>query len=182
MPRRRFSSLLIALGAVLLLASLGQFGYLLLRQHQLRQQWNRGSVSAAGIAQSSRGLRLLIPSIGLDDVVVRGTSYADLLAAPGLLEGSPLPAVGGNTVIAGHRDTFFRHLGELRPGAAIFLRQGARQFAYQVIARAIVKPTQTAVLANTPSPRLTLVTCYPIDWFGPAPDRLVITAALASSQ
>ncbi|HVA63930.1 MAG TPA: class D sortase [Terriglobales bacterium] len=182
MHRRRISLLLIALGTVLLLASLGQFGYMLLRQHQLRQQWNRSSAADVAAPSVPRGLRLQIPSIGLDDVVVGGTSYADLLAAPGLLEGSPLPAAGGNTVIAGHRDTFFRHVGDLRPGAAIFLRQGARVFAYQVTSRAIIKPTQTAVLANTPQSRLTLVTCYPPYWLGPAPDRLVITAALASSQ
>ncbi|HUX66922.1 MAG TPA: class D sortase [Terriglobales bacterium] len=174
-PRRLLDTLVIACGFFLLLASLGQFGYMLLRQHQLRQQWDHRT--AAPGAPAARGLRLQIPSIGLDDVVVRGTSYADLLAAPGLLAGSPLPANGGNTVIAAHRDTFFRHLAELRPGAAIFLRQGPRLFAYRVAARAIVKPTDTAVLANTPQPRLTLITCYPTYWLGPAPDRLVVTAA-----
>lgn len=184
MFRQRLSSLLLILGIALLVASLCQYGYMALRQRGLRQQWNAMKAPGHGTASvaAERGMRLIIPSIHLDDAVVRGTTYEDLLVAPGLLEGSPLPAAGGNTVIAGHRDTFFRRVAELSPGAEIVVLSGGREFDYQVTGREIAKPNQTSVLAATRYPQLTLVTCYPTYWIGPAPERLIIQAAQVASR
>ncbi|MGH9393906.1 MAG: class D sortase [Terriglobales bacterium] len=182
---RWLGTILLLAGIALILASLGQYGYMWVRQHQLRQRWQHINtpVQAAGqvrAASADSPLRLLIPSIHLDDVVVRGTSYEDLLVAPGLLEGSPLPG-GGNTVIAGHRDTFFRHVSDLGPGDAIEVRSGGQEFDFVVTGQAIVQADQVSVLANTAAPRLTLVTCYPTYWIGPAPKRLIVEAELAAS-
>lgn len=180
MRRRNASSILVAAGLALVVASLGQYGFMIYRQHQLRQQWN--AINApVGVGKASlvpQGVRLIIPRIQLDDAVVRGTTYEDLLVAPGLLEGSPLPGAGGNTVIAGHRDTFFRHVADLHAGDTIVVRSGGAEYDYQVIKREIVKPTETSVLDSTAQPELTLVTCYPTYWIGPAPDRLIVQAAL----
>jgi len=184
--RRRISSGLLILGALLLVASLGQYGFMFWRQHQLQRQWNSintpaGARSAAdqpaGHPVSEAGLHLIIPGIHLNEVVVRGTSYEDLLVAPGWLDGSPAPGAG-NTVIAGHRDTFFRHVANLAPGDAIEVEHSGRDYTYQVTSRRIVQPTDTEVLDNTPQPELTLVTCYPTYWIGPAPERLIVQAAL----
>ena len=187
MLRRHISSGLLILGAVLLAVSLGQYGFMLWRQHQLQRQWN--SINTPAGQQPAPGrpgnaaelrlaeLRLIVPSIHLNDVVVRGTSYEDLLVAPGWLDGSPAPGAG-NTVIAGHRDTFFRHVADLEIGDAIEVDKGGRSYDYQVTSRRIVRPTDTGVLANTPQPELTLVTCYPTYWIGPAPERLIVQAAL----
>lgn len=174
---------MLVAGTALLGASLGQVGYMLVRQHQLRRAApgpGRPLSQAAG--NPSGPLRLVIPSIGLDDAVVRGTSYTDLLAAPGLLEGSPLPSAGGNTVIAGHRDTFFRHVSDLRPGASIVLWQGDHDYQYRVASRDVISPALTSVLANTYPSRLTLVTCYPTYWIGPAPNRLIVVATRVARQ
>lgn len=173
---RWFGLALVVLGALLLLASLGQYGFMTWRQHELRQQWSRNRATMSRPVGPADALRISIPSIHLDDAVVRGTSYEDLLVAPGLLEGSPLPARGGNTVIAGHRDTFFRHVAGLRKGDVIVLHSGAREFDYRVVNRVVVAPSDTAVLGPTVLPRLTLITCYPTYWIGPAPDRLVVQA------
>lgn len=177
---RRLGLGLVVLGVGLLAASLGQYGFMSWRQHELRQQWNALNRPApTHAAAAASGLRLRIPSIYLDDAVIRGTSYEDLLVAPGLLEGSPLPAQGGNTVIAGHRDTFFRRLADLQLGNAIQLTSGGREYDFRVTNRQIVAPTDVSVLAATSSPRLTLITCYPTYWIGPAPDRLVVQAGRA---
>lgn len=188
----------MVLGATLLLVSLGQYGYMMLRQHQLRQQLElqyqqldrplppgaAGERQAAYARTPTRGpraedadLRLVIPAIHMDDAVVHGTSYNDLLVAPGLLAGSPLPAEGGNTVIAGHRDTFFRQVADLHAGDFVELDSGGQAYEYEVTGREIVSPSDTAVLDNTPRAELTLVTCYPTYWIGPAPKRLIVTAA-----
>ncbi len=124
--------------------------------------------------------RLVIPKIALDDMVVHGTSYRDLLAGPGLLKGAPEPGAPGNSVIAGHRDTFFRHVADLVPGDTIFVARNGRELQFVVRMKRIVKPAQTEVLQSSPesrlTPELTLVTCYPTDWIGPAPKRLIVTA------
>src|SRR6185312_13656873 len=154
-----FSSWLVIIGIVLLGSSLGQYGYMAWGQRHLRQQWNAINTPSGSTQPATSkvgGLRLIIPSIQLDDAVIRGTTYEDLLVAPGLLEGSPLPDAGGNTVIAGHRDTFFRHVADLQPGAEIRVRSGGTEYDYQVTKREIVKPTQTSVLDSTPHPQLTL--------------------------
>src|SRR6185437_11600377 len=100
MGRRWISTALLVLGAALLIASLGQYGYMMLRQ-QLNSPATTHAPRAktAALPEGGAPMRLIIPSIQLDDVVVRGTSYEDLLAAPGWLEGTPLPGQG-NTEIA----------------------------------------------------------------------------------
>ena len=68
--------------------------------------------------------RLVIPSIGLDQVVVQGTDTADLREGPGHYPSTPYPGQPGNVAIAGHRTTYahpFYDLNELVPGDTIEL-------------------------------------------------------------
>jgi sortase A len=44
----------------------------------------------------------------------------------------------------------------------------------------IVKPTDVSVLKQTEDPTLTLITCYPTYYIGPAPERLVVFSKLVS--
>jgi sortase A len=44
----------------------------------------------------------------------------------------------------------------------------------------IVKPTDVSVLKQSEEPTLTLITCYPTYYIGPAPERLVVTSKLVS--
>ena len=58
-----------------------------------------------------------IPALQLDQIVVQGTSAADLMKGPGLMPGSALPGSPGNAVIAGRRVTFggpFGAIGKLQ--------------------------------------------------------------------
>jgi sortase A len=45
-----------------------------------------------------------------------------------------------------------------------------------VLETKIVEPTAVEVLAPTPSATLTLITCYPFHYVGPAPRRFVVRA------
>ena len=89
---------------------------------------------------------------------------------------SALPGSAGNVVIAGHRDTFFRHVHSLRYGDNIYLSKGSDQFHYVVVARKIVEPNDVSVLRNAKYGELTLITCYPSHAIGPAPLRLIVVA------
>lgn len=177
--RVRLSTGFFFLAGVLLALCLGQYGYMVYEQHALSRELAaaaRAHAAKPAMPVSVWPMRLVIPSIHLDDAVVAGTDYRDLLAGPGLLVGSPPPGDLGNSVIAGHRDTFFRHVADLRPGDTLFVQHSGATFEFTVMHRIIVKPTQISVLEPTPQAQLTLVTCYPTYWVGPAPKRLIVQA------
>ena len=73
--------------------------------------------------------------------------------------------------IAGHRDTFFRNLETIHIGDTITLRTLRGVYQYKVDSTAVVDPSQTEVLKPSGAPTLTLVTCYPFHFIGPALKR-----------
>jgi sortase A len=120
--------------------------------------------------------RLEIARLGLVAMVDEGTTPRVLERAVGHLESTARPGEAGNCVLAGHRDTFFRRLGGIRVGDVVRLTSLDGQWEYRVSAREVVSPRRTDLLRDTASPTLTLVTCYPLRWIGPAPMRLVVRA------
>ncbi len=122
--------------------------------------------------------RIEVPRLDLSAMVMEGTSTRVLFRGVGHLTESELPGTAGNVVLAGHRDTFFRPLEHVRAGDVIRLTTVTGSFAYRVDTISIVEPTQTEVLAPTAEPVLTLVTCYPFRFIGPAPKRFIVRAVL----
>ena len=126
--------------------------------------------------------RLRIPSIDLDVTVVEGTRELDLLKAPGHLLASGPPGGPGNCVIAGHRDLHFRKLGRLRRGDEVELESGGAVARYRVESAKVAAPTEHRLLDSRNGPLLTLITCYPFGYVGPAPLRYVVQARLTTSD
>jgi sortase A len=120
--------------------------------------------------------QLEIPRIHMSAVVAEGTSPGVLRQAVGHAPGTALPGQPGNITLAAHRDTFFRHLGDVRWGDVIDLKESGHEYRYQVRFTAVVGPKDTWVLEPTGKETLTLLTCYPFHFVGPAPDRFVIRA------
>ncbi len=120
--------------------------------------------------------RLEIPRLGLSAIVREGAGPRTLRLAVGHVPGTALPGEAGNICLAAHRDGFFRGLGALRAGDAVRLTTRTGRYDYRVGAARVVGPNDTAVLSPTRRPTLTLVTCYPFAWIGPAPRRYVVTA------
>lgn len=120
--------------------------------------------------------RLEIPRIGLSVVVLEGSDTSTLRLGVGRLRNSSLPGEPGNVVLAGHRDTFFRSLREIRQGDRISLRTAQGTFPYTVEWTSVVNANETRVLLPTSSPALTLVTCYPFYYIGSAPQRFIVRA------
>jgi sortase A len=85
-------------------------------------------------------------------------------------------------VIAGHRDTHFRLLKNVRQGDQIEIETAAGAFIYRVSGLSIVTPGNTASLGPSGQPVLNLITCYPFYFAGPAPQRYVVHAALMASR
>ena len=120
--------------------------------------------------------RMDIPRLGVSVAVLQGTSSRMLRRGVGHIEGTPLPGEAGNIGIAGHRDTFFRELKDVRRDDEIEFQTAAGLFRYQVDWVKVVAPDDTSVLTPSTEATLTLVTCYPFYFVGPAPSRFVVRA------
>ncbi|MGD0791897.1 MAG: class D sortase [Terriglobales bacterium] len=92
------------------------------------------------------------------------------------MPGTPLPGQPGNVALAGHRDTFFRALRNIGKGDEITLETLSGLYRYRVDSTKVVDPGETRVLDNSNDAILTLVTCYPFSFVGPAPKRFVVRA------
>lgn len=119
--------------------------------------------------------RLRIPKLSLDEIVLEGVGDNELNAGPGHLTGSAFPGENGNSVISAHRDRHFSRLGALQVGDTLFTDTGWSETKWIVVARRVVAADAPA-LYRTRDATLTLTTCWPIRYFGSAPDRLIITA------
>jgi len=120
--------------------------------------------------------RLEIPRLGVSMVVAEGTDETTLRRAGGHIHGTALPGSHGNVGIAGHRDTLFRPLRNIRKNDVILLTTLAGEYRYRVITTEIVSPSDVEVLSSDGQEVLTLVTCYPFYFIGPAPDRFIVHA------
>src|SRR4030095_2824733 len=120
--------------------------------------------------------RVDIPRIGITAIVAQGSDAKTLRRAVGHITSTALPAGPGNCALAGHRDTFLRGLGAVRVNDVIRIVTLERTFTYQVEWSAVVEPRRVDVLDPTTDRSLTLVTCYPFEFVGHAPQRFVVRA------
>lgn len=120
--------------------------------------------------------RIEIPRLGVDALVAEGVDAATLRVAVGHVPDTAFPDELGNVALAGHRDTVFRPLRELQPGDSVTVTTPLGVFSYEVDQIRIVAPHETEVIAPVPERVLTLVTCYPFGYVGPAPQRYVVRA------
>lgn len=123
--------------------------------------------------------RLDIPRLHLSLPILDNDDPKSLELSVGHIPGtSPIGSLG-NAAIAGHRDTAFRPLRNIRIGDRIEINTG-EQTTYVVRTISIVAAADTSLLRESSSPLLTLVTCYPFNYVGPAPRRFVIQAQMTA--
>lgn len=120
--------------------------------------------------------RIQIQQLGLEAIVVEGDSPGVLQRAVGHVPKTRLPGQFGNVVLAGHRDSFFRSLRLIRPHDIITFSTPNRDFQYEVESTAVVASNAVSVLQPSARSQLTLITCYPFKYIGPAPYRFVVVA------
>jgi sortase A len=117
-----------------------------------------------------------VPRLQLKAIIVQGDSHTILRRAVGHVPETALPGTIGNVVLAGHRDTFFRPLRNIRLGDSITVQTSTGTFQYLVESTEVVPATAMEILNATPGHSLTLITCFPFDYIGPAPKRFVVRA------
>ena len=117
-----------------------------------------------------------IDRIGMRAVISQGESDAVLRVGAGHLIDTPWPGQPGNVVIAGHRDTIFRPLRNVREGDIVDVTTETTVAHYRVVSTRVVPPTDLSVLKPSEGNSLTLITCYPFSFIGRAPERFVVRA------
>jgi sortase A len=187
MIRRLFALLFILIGFAVIAAA----GFALFWSDELQRIYvptlpsierHSGSGSAPSTeARAGAPIGLIeIPRLGLSSVVLEGDDTEALLLGVGHLSDTPLPWHGGNTVFAAHRDTFFRPLAHIRKNDVIKFSTADAEFEYVVTELKVVEPTAVEVLKPTTAATLTLITCFPFDYIGPAPQRFIVRAERSS--
>lgn len=122
--------------------------------------------------------KLQIPKINLQVPVFEGTYEEELANGVGHYSRSVLPGEPDNSVISGHRDTVFRRLEELKKGDLLQVSTKQGVFVYRITKTWVTDANDRSVIISHDKPILTLTTCYPFSFIGPAPDRYVIQSEL----
>ena len=120
--------------------------------------------------------RIGIERLGISVIVIEGSSPSVLRRAAGHIEGTALPGQPGNVGISAHRDTFFRPLRNIRKNDVVTLTTPTGEYRYRVVSIQVVNPRDIEVLSPGRDQVLTLVTCYPFYFIGPAPKRFIVRA------
>ncbi|MBW4841448.1 MAG: class D sortase, partial [Paenibacillaceae bacterium] len=147
---------------------------------KLQQTGGGGSPAAPARTAADGELlgEIAFPSLDQRYAILEGTGNEPLKLGAGHYTGSPLPGEDGNSVLAGHRDTVFRNLGKLKAGDRIEVETTSGRYTYEVTGRRIVDENDSDAVQASTEPLLTLITCYPFTYVGPAPERLLLTAKL----
>ena len=190
MNRRLLGYALLCVGGVSAAFAGGRYTVGAMQRQEARRVWNERQAqsvvsqarSSAVPAHATRDLlpgapvaRLRIPRLKLDEIVLEGVDGSELNAGPGHLTGSVFPGETGNSVISAHRDRHFSRLGNIEVGDTLVTETGSSETTWVVVSRRVIDANAPA-LFRTKDATLTLTTCWPIRYFGSAPDRLIVTA------
>jgi sortase A len=188
-PRKSIRRILRWSQTALLAAAAGLLGYCgfvladtWIFQRQAGRVFDRLHLQPAALAgpgvAAMGGLvgRMEIPRLGISVAIAEGTDGATLRRAAGHILGTALPGRSGNVGIAGHRDTLFRPLRNIREDDVITLTTLQGEYRYRVVSTKIVSPSDVAVLEPDGREILTLVTCHPFYFVGPGPNRFIVRA------
>lgn len=124
--------------------------------------------------------RIDIPALHLTAPIAADYDPGSLRKGVGHIRGTAMPGGLGTVGLAGHRDSFFRPLRNVKRAMEIRLTDRTGTFRYGVDSTEIVTPERVDVLDAGAEPGLTLITCYPFDYVGSAPKRFIVHAHLIS--
>ncbi|MCH5586247.1 class D sortase [Shimazuella sp. AN120528] len=125
---------------------------------------------------------LIIPKLSASLPIIEGTDPDELEKGVGHFAQSVLPGEKDNSVLSGHRDTVFRNVGKLKIGDQLVTKTSAGVFTYKIVKMWIVDENdRTVIVSHKGKQILTLTTCYPFNWIGPAPQRYIIQSELVKT-
>ncbi|MDK8641211.1 sortase [Niallia taxi] len=125
---------------------------------------------------------LIAPKQNKEVTIFEGTNSSTLAKGAGHFSGSANPGESNNTVISGHRDTYFRFLKDVAKNDRIILQTSSGTFTYKIRKTEVVSASAENIVTPKSRPVLTLTTCYPFYFIGDAPERFIVTADLINKD
>lgn len=125
---------------------------------------------------------LSIPVLGTTLPIIEGTGNNDLKKGVGHYTQSVFPGAKDNCVLSGHRDTVLEGIGKLKIGDQLIVQTRTGTFTYRIGRIRIVHADDKTVIVPADHAVLTLTTCYPFHFIGPAPDRYVLSADMVKRK
>jgi sortase A len=136
-----------------------------------------GTAPASAVAPGTVLGQLEVPRLELSYVLLEGTDNRILDRSVGHVEGTGMIGSAGNISIAGHRDRHFRKLEWIhRDDQIVLASSDGTRYVYRVEWSRLFKPGDIQVLDDSYGPAVTLITCFPFEYVGSAPLRLIIRA------
>jgi sortase A len=122
--------------------------------------------------------RLIVPSLGIDQIVLEGAYERTLAFGPAHVESRTGLEDQSAIILTGHRDTHFRFLERLQRGDVVALQdRGGKWIHFTVKDLQIVDFRTASIHTDGDETQLVLVTCYPFNAITPGgPLRYVVTA------
>jgi sortase A len=158
--------------------------------HNEEQPLPEGMISSAQASPSARPAysdgevigEISFPTLKKRVAILEGTDSPQLKKGAGHYAGSAAIGATGNSVLAGHRDSVFRNLGELALHDLIIVETANGKFTYEITGSVIVDKDERGAIKPSDEPILTLITCYPFAYVGSAPDRYLLSAKLVGQE
>ena len=126
--------------------------------------------------------RIEIPALALSAPITADYDVNSLHRGVGHIPGTAVPGGLGTVGLAGHRDSFVRPLRRISEKMEVRLIGKSGTYHYSVDSTEIVGPDKVDVLNIASRPELTLITCFPFDYVGAAPERFIVHAHLLSAS
>lgn len=155
-------------------------GYIV--QYLLNISWNKCSLKKYHWFNLHPVAKIMIPRLGINDIVLDGSKQSILAFGPGKLEESAhIHEKNKHILIAGHRDTFFKNLKNISKNDEIILEHIEGISKYLVQNTIIIEPYEYEKIINNSINTLTLITCFPFNYIGDAPKRFIVNCKLADN-
>lgn len=124
---------------------------------------------------------IMFPSLGESTALLQGDISDDQIAAMerGVAHDpqSSMPGEPGNTVLAGHRELFFKYFLELKEGDDVIVNVGDNIYVYEIQSFEVIEPESVeSVFYENDQDLLVMYTCYPIEAWKPFSKRMVVKA------
>ncbi len=123
-----------------------------LAQQLIAQAWDEAMATRRPVppwpwADTTPVARLVVPALGVDQIVLAHATGRTLAFGPAHLDGSSAPGAAGLSVVSGHRDTNFRFLADVVPGTALRIQRADGTWVDYVIREIQVVDGRTAAAA-----------------------------------
>lgn len=118
--------------------------------------------------------KLIVTKTGEQIPILMGATEENLRGGATLYDNGIYPGDKGTAIILGHRETTFGFLENIKDSDIVEVQSLNKVYKFKVKKTYITKPEDESILEQEEGPSMTLVTCYPFRYVGPATDRFIV--------